>query len=804
MSEDSLVATRARRANAGSRLKKLIELEEQTIEERSSIIYTEEDENVNLLFQEDENDEEFEESEEEDSDGDDDGEDDGQGGDEDGNENENDDEEESLEETTKRKRNHEEVAGDDDLSDSELSVTDSDESEGEKELHRQEKLKKRKVKKQLALIPTIRQPKPIKSADTKKKPKIEFTANSLMNAKRASSRSAAVENKQALAKRLRADEERRALLKPVVRPKFIELTQEERLAEAVETEKANIISLQRFREQEVVKKEHQRQMLMLKRKKLTDLIRFVSKDTVVTPTEEIKEARRLYEIALAKSKKKPGRKKKMEVDPPQLKMPGEVDKELPAVKIEIERLRLEKQKEREKEEQEKRENDIEIDNENNEAVEEQKEEKNNEEENNEENKEEESKNEEMKDVEMKDENNEVMKSESVTIEESGNEASKKDGGDSPEQENQEIHEKIDEVDTSEKEAKKDLEESSEKLEGSEEPNNQHDDQKDIDIENESASVDNEVNDLTSGKVEDTSNSVEPVVKVEQEKKSEETVVKTEGIEGEISKPSEEDETKLKESTTETTKKVKFADEISPEAGEDLNETKDDDSKEPSIEILFKQEEEIFEGPAQRVCRNTIGLLDFDEESGYKLVESNIKSILFGSQSLIPASHRFKDLKTIAKIGEVENPYSTVVQKKDKLFEPVAELTEEDALFEELKRLPRFGDFEDIVEEEENNQEEVTAEIVLKTEAPTSLYLPNGNKKNCLITGTEVKYFDPANGIPYSSVETYRLLKQIEQGNIPWYSMGTDMNDNGPVELYLGNREEGGVRHAKGVPEGFGG
>ncbi|RCK57805.1 hypothetical protein Cantr_06869 [Candida viswanathii] len=94
-------------------------------------------------------------------------------------------------------------------------------------------------------------------------------------------------------------------------------------------------------------------------------------------------------------------------------------------------------------------------------------------------------------------------------------------------------------------------------------------------------------------------------------------------------------------------------------------------------------------------------------------------------------------------------------------------------------------------------------IVLKTEAPTGLYLPNGNKKNCMISGTEVKYFDPSTGIPYSSVEAYKILKSIEQGQVPWLSFTSEHNDTGNVELYLGSRD-GTTRHAQGVPEGFDG
>jgi vacuolar protein sorting-associated protein 72 len=245
------------------------------------------------------------------------------------------------------------------------------------------------------------------------------------------------------------------------------------------------------------------------------------------------------------------------------------------------------------------------------------------------------------------------------------------------------------------------------------------------------------------------------------------------------------------------KRVKFLDEVEAES------SVVPDSREDTPMKAEDEDREVFEGPAQKVARQTIFFVDFEEDNkNYKLTDTNIRSFLFGPQALLPASRRFKDLKTIARIGVVDNPYSTVKQEEDKLFQPVSKITEEDEMFDSLKRLPRLGIKHEVVEEVEEDTEKEAATIVIKTEAPTGLYLPNNNKKNCVISGTEVKYFDPSNGIPYSSVETYRFLKTIEQGNIPWYSFTTETNDTGAVEIYLGNRE--GNRHAKGVPDGFDG
>ena len=131
---ESLIATRARRSNAGSRLKQLLELEEQSNEittTRNQFV-TEDDENVDLLFQEDGDDEEFIDEDvdnanlegiDEDSDED----------DEDG---------EKLQKKRKRDENEESddeveeegayVNPDEVLSDSDLSESDTDESEGKR------------------------------------------------------------------------------------------------------------------------------------------------------------------------------------------------------------------------------------------------------------------------------------------------------------------------------------------------------------------------------------------------------------------------------------------------------------------------------------------------------------------------------------------------------------------------------------------------------------------------------------------------------------------------------------------------
>lgn len=796
--EDSLVATRARRINAGSRLKQLIELEEQASHLQSSIsqIITEDDENVNLLFQEDENDEEFfdEEVDNENLIGIDD--DDEEQEDEEGEDEEVDEEDGNQERVGKRKREND----DDVLSDSDISASDSNESEGEKELEKQEKLKKKRVKKNI--IPTI------KKANVPK-PKVSkvglITSDSLMlSVRRSSSRAAAVENKQALVQKLKENEARRAKLSPVVRVKHIDLTQEEKLAEAVETEKANVLSLMLFREQEVFKKERQRQLLLLKRAILKNVVRIVSKETFISPTEEIKEARRIHEIMYNKSKRKPGRRRKILPDQPEpvIKIPGDIDMELPWVKQEMEKKRKEEEEQLAADELQRK-KDIEAgiiqetevgDNHN------------------------------STDLEIPGENEEdtidrpLAETEELLQEVSlPGESSIPPISTTGENESQENIEAIGLSITS-LSGINDVENKSSAENITEEDGESKASSHESVLVNIDNGIDNEVQSPVPGTTEVLSEIIEKDVSVPNDSLPSNDIASNptdpnpddDVAEGEVEtqelkvENSEEiktedngdavvkEEPQDNDSSLKEEKKVKFADELESEHPE--SEQPETRENTPGAEGT-SESGEIFEGPMQRIAQNTIYLIDFDE----RIDLQKAKAAIFGEQALLPASRRFKDLKTILHIGKVD-AYATIKPERDILLEPVTELSEDDPIFDDLKKLPRLGVKQTIIEDIKQDVETETTSIVLKTEAPTGLYLPNGNKKNCLMSGTEVKYFDPSNGIPYSSVETYKLLKSIEQGLIPWLSIGSDVDDIGSVEIYLGSRDS--VRHANGVPEGF--
>lgn len=708
MSDDEyLMTSRKRRSNAGSRLKQLINMESEAVQSTVSLFVNEDDESVNLLFQEDEDDQEFMESEEEDEEEDEEEEnkEEGEGegvDDQDDKEKTEDPNGESKEASVdiletedgiddSENSEVEQVDSDEVLSDSDISLSDTDEEEGERELETEERRKKRKQTLQSRLIPKI---KKFKTADSKPKnvkPKKVVTSDSLLSAKRSSTRASAIENKEALVQKLKLDEKRRAALTPVVREKQRELTQEEKLAEAVETEKANILSLELFQQQEIVKKERQKLLLQLRKPKLVNVVSFLSQEQLITPTQEIENARKLYQMITSRSRKKHIKKLKQLFEMDLDKYPGEIDKDLPYYKEE-QRLKA-------------------------------------------------------------------------------------------------------------------LSEAKEKESNTEHSNG---------VEGEAKSS-NEL--LENGKPSNSSEHMsslkeEPAAQAITEPEASSEVDEPKGENGtkpttEIASTDENSESKDDISEKKLVKNVTFADNVKgPEAIEDSEEpsvntdTLHETSKEPQDEVKEETEEkkEIFEGPAQRIAKNTISLGNFPIE---KLQDDEeIMSIIFGEQSLLPAPRRFKDLKTILKIGNVNNPYAKVRVERDPMLVPATDLTTDDAMFEELNRLPKLGIRQEIIEEviEEDTND---AAIQLKTEAPVGLYLPNGNKKTCLITGTEVKYFDPSLGVPYSDVETFKFLKSIENGNIPWYSMDSSYNDTGTTEIYLGSRDNT-FRSARGVPQGFDG
>ncbi|KAG5368144.1 hypothetical protein CJU90_0334 [Yarrowia sp. C11] len=295
--EESIIATRQRRANAGNRLKALLDAQEPL-----------EDDDEHNIFMEFEDDQEFE-----------------LGADEPDmivDEEDEDEDEDAGSASSARKRrkisteaestDNEEDGDSDDNAETEaqgsdfFSESDSDsendsepEDAGEKELQKREK--EEKTRKRLAArkayeIPTMEKlAKPrvtaqaaarAKAAKEARKPvkRKSTTVEELINSdRRVSRRATAVRNTKEVLERLKEQEEKRAAYVPREKKVVKKLTQAERLAEAKITEQQNIDSLNNFFRQEDLRKQRQREAMLARRIPLKSFIRFLSSSKFVDP-----------------------------------------------------------------------------------------------------------------------------------------------------------------------------------------------------------------------------------------------------------------------------------------------------------------------------------------------------------------------------------------------------------------------------------------------------------------------------------------------------------------------------------------
>ncbi|SCU91340.1 LAFA_0F03158g1_1 [Lachancea sp. 'fantastica'] len=284
-SEELLMSSRARRSNAGNKMQKLIDQEREEMREKTANL---DDDEINLLFQEDEDDEEFKAD-------------------------------------VKRSKDEDER-----LSESESeSDGEEDEEAGERELEQQERKKRKQARKFSA--PVVR--KRVKIDEDVPKPQYDQPkADSLLqDNRRTSKRSSVVANKLQIYEKLALAEKKREKIQNRLRQTkakmaHVELTQEDRLLQAEETELINTQSLTKFREEEIFKKETRIAMNLRKKAKFhvgEMMLRVNSAAAMVTPIMEI-EDRQFWEQQLGKrhkKKKKYTRRKKQKDDETDKKSP---------------------------------------------------------------------------------------------------------------------------------------------------------------------------------------------------------------------------------------------------------------------------------------------------------------------------------------------------------------------------------------------------------------------------------------------------------------------------------------------------
>lgn len=804
--EESLIATRKRRINAGSRLKQLLKAEEIANEGDDE----EEDNDIDLLFQEDDDDAEFQVGDKDrygyqESDVDDDDEEgeereEGDEGEEGGSDEDNGQREGTTsvrESASEDSDNDIPVDNDDMFSDSEDDDSDEDESDaGEQELQKQERAKKRQVQKKARQIPKIIS-KPKQTTPKKKKQLVEPKADTLLSlSRRQSSRKTAVQNKMDLVERLKEDEVRRRSIKPVAKIEYVEMTQEERLAEAIETEKFNISTLNKYKEQEIDKKKKQRALQLSKRKKLENVVSYKACPIFVTPIEEHElEQFLMTRDTIRRKRDRRGRKSEKQKREEEEARKKEESRKQRAAMFVIQPKSPVRDEEALKS----------LVNEGDDTkppVEEKPK------------SEEEAGPLEPADTGVIEEPKETASELGVRKEgDEDNEESKK----RPLSTGSVIDEELDvkrikieadvESDNDIELVKPRIAEQDQNTEGT--PEEKHEEKVetvDLPIVNDDK-LETEEQKLDTNAQEDSTPTLSQSEEIKRDEKPEGHAEATQAEPKEVNELDE-----LKDKTPETknvdssaidgmeidttdpqvktepteekpTKSVKFVEE---ETETPVKTAEPNISKEPSLEpssrenSIVSEDRIIFEGPPQKVAANFIS---FDEATKHYTVDE-VKAYLFGPQSLLPPQRKHQEVEPILRLRA-----PAVSEEDDAQIDKSQDLPD----FEFLNNFPKFGEYNKVKKEQVVLETREDIKVVLKTQPPTGIHLPNGSKKQCLITGKPAMYFDPKTGLPYSSVEAYKVIKDIQNGVWAW----TEFPGGGS---YVCNREN--TVHAKGVPEGF--
>lgn len=737
--EELLILTRQRRSNAGNKMKRLLQ---QELEEMNSKVEHMNDDDLDLLFQEDADDEEFEEAE---------------------TFSEPDDDEENVRDYASKKGTEPHVditanAENDDmiLSDSEDDSTEQDDDDaGERELLKEKALERKKQKRRTA--PVIKRSSNIRPTDrhnqSQKRPAHEaLNAESLLvSERRTSKRKSVVANKLEIYEKLsRAEKKRKIIQERIKKQKEQQkeelLTQEDRMRIALETEKFNLLSLNKYKEQEVSKK--QTRLAMQKRQKIKFspgelVVQVVSTAWKVDPIMEL-EDKQYWDGQVKKREKKkkkyPRRQKKRTLDPS---------------------------------------------NKNDELTE-------------------------KSDGKMPVSTHAPSTSKNYTengilpnplIQEAVPASSPKEESSSliTKQEVKEGNETI--INTKDRDVAPEIDlrgQIETSLRGEPTLDNHQDTkpspQDPLNINSDESPDALETSTLESKQGNSTRMDLEQ--EIEDNQKHE---VNNDLSEKDIK---EKDAERTEESVSGEMKQVTFAEEptvafVSSDNTHSevkstlrLSESIENHVENTQLPDLLtdigSEEESVFEGPPQLVAKNFVSLYKFpaDPYSG------DICDELFGKQWSNATRQRVLPAENICKITM---PQGAVESKIETSLVP-------DLSF--LDNFPGFGEYGKKIVHDTGANDQKELEIEIKTQPPTGVLFSNGVRKRCLITNKECQYFDPKNGVPYSDVEAYRIIQEIQDS-----AVSNPENDIKPRYQWFGFRN-GGIyldilqRPAKNVPEGF--
>ncbi|CAI4057814.1 hypothetical protein SUVZ_02G5900 [Saccharomyces uvarum] len=790
-----IIQSRSRRSNAGNKLQKLLQQElkdiESTKRQLSSYNNGEDDEDeIGLLFQEDEDDQDFEIVEKDDN--------------EEGEEEEEEEEgeEDVAESITKESIKASSDQAADDLmfssSESEGSNNDEDDDDAEeREIRKQELLSRKKRNKKLQKGPVI-----VKKQKSKLEPAREqavkgqtprrshhnheqLNAETLLsNTRRTSKRSSVMENTMKVYEKLSKAEKKRKVIQERIRKhkeqeaKYI-LTQEERLRIAKETEKLNILSLDKFKEQEIWKKENR--LALQKRQKLKfqpneTILQFLSTAWLMTPLMELDD-RKYWQEQLNKrdkKKKKYPRKPRKTLSSNQQDTPDckkgisevsvkEEDNTNPAVEESL----IEKQETTTRGETSST-NGI------------------------------------IAEGALTDATIQAAQAEEpatsptpeMTLDATTDKHATVDvtTNDSPKED---VLNTVDILTSADDTQTKDTtNELTNTLE------NKDTNPKDSSYDDKTASQ-NENELVTSPQRHGTPIEGAELTHKDSNAKDEIVLdVKRENTENSSVSPSrgvEPGSTTLKQVTfTDSTQVAIIDTEESP------SKTNITDMDSLSTENALPTP--VYEGPEQLTSKNFVTLYDFpNTPPNLKDFDTN----LFGSQW-----SRINVTSTTQRPQDVQTIFHSILPSPPQLSVPSSNVGISHDL-SALANFPSFGEYDKKIIHEINTETNKDLEIKIKTQPPTGVFLANGIRKKCLITNKECQYFDPRTGVPYSDVEAYKIIQQI-QDPISKEEESTDIkrdetrNDDAAdhARFKWFGFKNGGIyldsnqRPAKGVPKGF--
>lgn len=678
--EELLMATRSRRPNAGNKMQKLLQQELDEVQKQTGMMA---EDDINLLFAEDEEDEEF------------------------------------LIEPKKREKDE------DMFSDSGDESSGADSDEGEREIEKQERQKRKRVQKKRNQVPVIKRIKKSPSEKQKKLQSEEMNAESLLiGSRRTSKRSSVVANKLKVYENLTLAEKRRKVIQEKLRKQrekqdLKPLTQEDRLRIAEETEKINISSLNKYKEQEVSKKQSRMAMQLREKMKFKDgesILTWISTQWDVSPLVEI-EDRTYWEAYISKrdkKKKKYTRRKKADIEIANKTSENDIKEDINSNTKKLEGLLKEAN---DSDEVKKQDTNCSIDS----------------------------------TKRFVDQNTGVLINNSV-----GNEFVKVETPCTLNLENIESVSNQDHISNNSADSPLDTKKSP--------------------LANENEHAVDEKKELVDQSADATEKRTNP----DPTTKSEDHTIKTRIEEKHISF-AENDEVSLINSED-----PPILVQSSKEATLDLTQPSDDYQTPEAMESEAAEPELIYEGPAQRVGKNFVMIYTFPD-GPFKGQINELKTTLFGKGWCMPGNDKSEEIETIVTLKNEEGQ-----EALQSILIPDTSI---------LEKFPKFGEFDRKMLRSVPIETSKKDKIEIKTDAPMGVFLPNGVRKNCLITNRECKYFDPKNGVPYSDVEAIKVIQELQD----YY------NENGeptkPRYQWFGFGR-GGIyldivqRPAKGVPEGF--